>query len=64
MFHNIRPKVQPGVNVIKLFTAKMCFTWVLSGFTLKHKTRLERLAMNKHSTLLGLIVNYGRKKVL
>jgi hypothetical protein len=28
------------------------------------KTRMERLGMNKHSSLLQKIVNYGRKKVL
>jgi hypothetical protein len=34
------------------------------GLTRKHLTRLERLVRNKHSSLLGILVNYGRKKVL
>ncbi len=29
----------------------------------KHQTRLERLARDKHSSLLGSFVNYGRKKL-
>ena len=33
-----------------------------SGLTLKHSTRLERLAKDKHSSLLRKSVNYGRKK--
>ncbi len=32
------------------------------GLTLQHKTRLERLARDKHSSPLGALVNYGRKK--
>jgi hypothetical protein len=32
------------------------------GLTRKHKTRLERLAWDKHSSLLRKLVNYGRKK--
>ncbi len=39
-----------------------CFTQVGSGFTYKHKTRLERLANHKHSSLLQKSVNYGRNK--
>jgi hypothetical protein len=33
-----------------------------SGLTCKHYTRLERLARDKHSSLLRKSVNYGRKK--
>jgi hypothetical protein len=33
-----------------------------SGLTCKHKTRLERLAKDKHSSLLRKYVNYGCKK--
>ncbi len=36
----------------------------LSGLILKHLTKLERLAMDKHSSLLQKLVNYGHKKVL
>ncbi len=32
------------------------------GLTHKHKTRLGRLARDKHSSLLRKSVNYGRKK--
>ncbi len=39
-----------------------CFTWVGSGLTHRHQTRLERLARNKHTSLLRKSVNYGRKK--
>ncbi len=39
-----------------------CFTWVGSGLTQKHYTRLERLARDKHSSLLRKSVTYGRKK--
>ncbi len=35
---------------------------LLPGFTQKHKTRLERLASDKHYTLLWTLVNYGCKK--
>jgi hypothetical protein len=34
-----------------------------SCLTLKQKTRLERLARDKHSSLLQEFVNYGRKKL-
>ncbi len=39
-----------------------CITWVGSGLTCKHYTRLERLARHKHSSLLRKLVNYARKK--
>ncbi len=32
-----------------------------SGLTHKHQTRLERLARDKHSSLLRTFVNYSRK---
>jgi hypothetical protein len=32
-----------------------------TGLTHKHQTRLERLAKDKHSSLLRTLVNYGRK---
>ncbi len=32
------------------------------GLTHKHQTKLERLASDKHSSLLRKSVNYGRKK--
>ncbi len=37
------------------------FTRVGSGLTRKRKTRLEKLAVHKHSSLLRKSVNYGRK---
>jgi hypothetical protein len=39
-----------------------CFTWDGSGLTCKHQTKLVRLAMDKHSSLLRKSVNYCRKK--
>jgi hypothetical protein len=38
------------------------FTWVGSGLTLKSLTWLERLARDKHSSLLQAFLNYGHKK--
>ncbi len=37
-----------------------CSTWVCSGLTHQHYTRLERLT--KDPTLLETFVNYGHKK--
>jgi len=39
-----------------------CFTWVGSGLTRKHYTRLERLVREKHSSFLQKSVNYASKK--
>ncbi len=39
-----------------------CFTRVGSGLTFKHKTRLERLAKDEHSSLLRKSENYSHKK--
>ncbi len=38
------------------------FNRVGSCCTNRHQTKLERLAMYKHSSLLQTLVNYGRKK--
>jgi hypothetical protein len=38
------------------------FNRVGSCFTNRHWTRLEKLALGKHSSLLQKFVNYGRKK--
>jgi hypothetical protein len=40
----------------------MCFTQVGSGLTRNYWTRLERLARDKHASLLRKSVNYVRKK--
>ncbi len=40
------------------------FTQVGSGLTRKHYTRLERLAKDKHSSLLQKSVNYGQKSII
>jgi hypothetical protein len=37
---------------------------IASGLTHNHQTRLERLARDKHSSLIRKLVTYGRKKVL
>ncbi len=34
-----------------------------SGLTGKHYTRLERLAIDKNTSLLRTFINYGRKKL-
>ncbi len=39
----------------------MCFTWVDSGLTHKHQTRLERLAKDKRSRLFWKVITNGRK---
>jgi hypothetical protein len=39
----------------------MSSTWIGSGLTRKHYTRLERLAWEKHSSLLDPYVSYGEK---
>ncbi len=44
-------------------TPKICFTQIGSDLTYKQQTRLETPAMNKHSSLLQTIVNYGFKKI-
>ena len=41
-----------------------CFTRVGSGLTHKHLTRLEKLARDKHSSLLRKLVTYSRKQIL
>jgi hypothetical protein len=38
------------------------FTWVGSCLARKHKSIIERLAKDKHSSLLRIFVTYGRKK--
>ncbi len=43
-------------------TAEKCFTWEGSSFTFKDYTRLEIPAKDKHSSLLGTLVNYDEKK--
>ncbi len=39
-----------------------CFTWVGYSLTRKHQTRLERLARDKHYSLLQKSVNYEHNK--
>ncbi len=41
-----------------------CRTQAGSMLTCKHQTRLERLARDKHSSLLRTFVNYGRKSFI
>ncbi len=36
-----------------------CFTWVGSCLTCKHKTRLEKLARNKRSSLFWKVITYN-----
>ncbi len=40
-----------------------CFTQVGSGLTHKHYTRLEKLARDKHSSLLWKSINYSCKRI-
>jgi len=40
-----------------------CFTWLSSSLAYKQQTRLERLARDKHSSLLQKFVIYVQKKV-
>jgi hypothetical protein len=39
------------------------FTRVGSSYTFKHETMLERLAKDKHFSLLQTFIDYGRKKL-
>jgi hypothetical protein len=39
-----------------------CQTLVSSNLTRNHKTRVERLGKDKHSSLSETLVNYGLKK--
>ncbi len=41
-----------------------CFTRVSSSLTGKHQTRLERPAMNKHTSLMGPLISRKENKVL
>ncbi len=52
-----KPRSLPYSNAIQRF-----FNRVSSCFTNRHQTWLERLALDKHSSLLRKFVNYGRKK--
>jgi hypothetical protein len=48
-------------SLTKSAAAERCFTWLSSGLTQKHSTRLEKLARVKLCSLLRILVNYGRK---
>jgi hypothetical protein len=41
---------------------EICFTWVGPGLAHKHLTRLEKLARDKHSSLLQKSVKYSSYK--
>ncbi len=51
----------PWADTIKLLTFQVS-TWKCSGLTRKHLTRLERLARDKHSSLLQKSKKYGHNK--
>ncbi len=40
--------------------SERCFIHLGYSFTSKHKTKLERLAMDKHSNLVRKSANYGQ----
>ncbi len=42
--------------------SEMYFTWVRSGLTFKHLTRLEKFDKDKHTNFLRTFISYGRKK--
>jgi hypothetical protein len=46
----------------KQSTPERCLSWVGSGLTHKHLARLERLARDKHSSLLRKPVNMAVKR--
>jgi hypothetical protein len=62
--YKILEGISPGACTKKLFTAERFFTRAGSGLTRKHETRLERLARDKHLSLLRKSVNYGRKSFI
>jgi hypothetical protein len=43
---------------------EMHFIWLGFGLTKKYKSRLERLAKDKHSCLLQTFVSYGQKSLV
>jgi len=43
-------------------TPERCFSHIGSGLIRKHYTRLQRLAMDKQTSILRKSVNYDRKK--
>ena len=56
---------QPSLIFVgKAGAPERCFTREGSGLTCKHYTRLEKLAMDKHPSLLQKSVNYGQKSFI
>jgi hypothetical protein len=67
----ISESVDPNVGLTFVDMAKslpqsgvheICSNEISCGLTRKHLTRLEKFAMDKHSSLLQKCVNYGGKK--
>jgi len=55
------------IGLVEYFSCgafERCSTWVGSGLTCKHWTKLERLARDKHSSLLCKLANFGRKSFI
>jgi hypothetical protein len=46
----------------RAYLSEAPFSGQAPGLVHKHLTRLERLAKDKHLSLLGIVVNYRRKK--
>jgi hypothetical protein len=59
MIPNSFVTLTPETNVIKLFTVVIYEFLYLAGVCL---TRIDKLARDKHSSLLQKFLNYGRKK--
>ncbi len=61
-FKTIRIFVGKARSLPKSVSSEKDFTWVGSGLSNKHLTRLEKLARSKHSSLVRKFITYGRKK--
>ncbi len=60
-FSKSRPILAPELSLPQSVSPERGFTWVGSGLTNKHQTRLEKLARNNHVSLLQKFINYSRK---
>ncbi len=63
LFHSNLIIESKAKNFTMRIETERCSTLVGSGLTFTLSTGLERVAKDKHSSLLQKFVNYGRKKL-
>jgi hypothetical protein len=51
-------------SLLKSREPERYFPWVISSLTYKHLNKQERLARDKHSSLLQKSVNYGQNRFI